>query len=499
MKSFLMILLMFPISSAFAQERCGNVFLKSENKLSDVVEVREDRQTERKPKDKTDNVLDRAEAYGIRLTEGSADVQTLLRQISFSILNGASPKLTLEKGEMYLAMPLKDGFTLQVEYQGDSRTGALRLWAKEVMLISPSGQQVKMDSRPLTSDGEAFGRQSYVWGREMAQINGANRIVDVKKVEDKEVREWVARKTEESEVSSDSAQKDPAALLNAAQARLPEQDQNRWHGIENVTFPRVIEGRDMRLLEVWIHRLETITRGQLHDFQLGGNLNRLRMRYYLKSNVDFMRNTIKKQAFKYVLLGAIVYAYLNLEQMQKWAEAEGYLETSVELVSGGYLSQSELSILSLFFEGVISHQDTEVMKEALRSKLSSNRPSNSEDFVSHHDLMARLIVAESTHENGKVNVYEMGGAAKNFLPEVARGSVVYNEFQSALQSGVFLVHFEKQQIVTVTIVRKDKEMPQVKTVTVKKSKLPKLFEALLKKATTPLVSEEMGPPASRAN
>jgi hypothetical protein len=184
-------------------------------------------------------------------------------QMSASTLNESmSPKYTLEKGEITLGHTLGDGWTLEFNYKRDARTSDVTFRLTDIQVLQPNGDAVKLTKNPTTPEGTLFAKENI-----------------------------------------------SIADLVESKIKIPLSDV-----LVNVDAPVVIRGELLKSLEKWIPYLEYVKRDSLRSLEASG-LGKLKTKAFVKSNAAYTQDIIKKQSFKFVLLGVAMYVYLQKDQV----------------------------------------------------------------------------------------------------------------------------------------------------------------------------------------
>lgn len=197
-------------------------------------------------------------AEKITAVETAAWTMEILRKASYGRAGQFNEKQVVEKGEMILAEPLRDGYSVEFEYSRDHR-GPEPVWRlEEVELIKPNGDSVTLDKAPVTDDGNGFKKDIYA----LDQI---------------------------------------APLL----------------GENKVEMPVKIEGPILESINKWARFAEFIKLGEIRALKTSMDLKSLRGKVFVRSTIDYTNKVIKKQSFKFFLLGMVMYLYSQRDKITK--------------------------------------------------------------------------------------------------------------------------------------------------------------------------------------
>lgn len=174
----------------------------------------------------------------------------ILQMTSFSKSTVFTEKNVVEKGELVLARPLENGWSLEFEYAADyrGRTPVFRL--KEIDLVKPNGEVTTLDKTPNTTEGDALKKDFYAF--------------------------------EGMDVS-----------LADARVSMPQ-------AIHSPIFERVMR---------WATLADYLKRDEIQALKEGSDLRGMRGKVFVRSTIDYTNKVIKKQSFKFFLLGMAMYFY----------------------------------------------------------------------------------------------------------------------------------------------------------------------------------------------
>lgn len=181
----------------------------------------------------------------------------VLKMASLDRSGSFTEKQVVEKGELVLASPLKNGWSVESEYAIDQRGDVPVFRLSEVELVKPNGDSTVLDKAPLTDDGLAFKKDTYPIG----QIN--------------------------SQLDAD------------------------------VQIPLSIQGPLLENINKWAGVAEYIKRGEIRDLKEGSQLKTLRGKVFVRSTIDYTTKVVKKQSFKFFLLGMVMYLYAQRDSFTK--------------------------------------------------------------------------------------------------------------------------------------------------------------------------------------
>jgi hypothetical protein len=179
---------------------------------------------------------------------------TILKMTSFSRSSVFTEKHVVEKGELVLATPLNDGWSVEFEYAADLRGTNPIYRLKEIDLIKPNGESSTLDKAPTNTAGDAFRKAFYP----TESVN---------------------------EALKDANLKMPAAIYSAVFQNI-----NRW-----------------------AMKAEFIKRNELQGLSTIQDLKKLNGKVAFRSTIDYTNKVIKKQSFKFILLGMAMYFYSQRE------------------------------------------------------------------------------------------------------------------------------------------------------------------------------------------
>lgn len=191
----------------------------------------------------------------------------ILKMSSHTLSESMSPKLTLEKGEIILGQPLSEGWTLEFSYKMDARTQDKAYRLSEIIAVKPNGDKVKISKNPTTSDGKNFDK---------------NHIA---------LEELLTAKIEV-----------PLDVLKTIEA------------------PVLIRGKLLEQIHKWLPYLEFMNRDKMRLMEVA-DLQGLKTSAVVKFNLDYTQGIIKKQSFKFILLGLAMYLYTQKDTIADYVSA----------------------------------------------------------------------------------------------------------------------------------------------------------------------------------
>ncbi|MBO9668649.1 MAG: hypothetical protein J7501_17760, partial [Bdellovibrio sp.] len=139
--------------------------------------------------------------------------------------------------------------------------------------------------------------------------------------------------------------------------------------------PVVIRGELLKSIEKLIPYLEFMNRGNLRLVQ-ESDLSKLKSKAFLKSNAQYTREIIKKQSFKFVLLGIAMYAYLQKDQVVDYIFDADPWSTLLEGSSFEKLSSVEQNHVGHLLKDNVNLELTEKIANFHKNKKSSSKSYN---------------------------------------------------------------------------------------------------------------------------
>jgi hypothetical protein len=178
----------------------------------------------------------------------------ILQMTSFSKSSVFNEKNVVEKGELVLAKPLNNGWSMEFEYAADYRgkTPVFRL--KEIDLVKPNGEVTTLDKAPNNTLGDSLKKDFYAF-------EGMD------------------------------------ASLADAKLSMPQ-------AIHSPLFERITR---------WATLADYIKRDEVQGLKNAGDLKGMRGKVFVRSTIDYTNKVIKKQSFKFFLLGMAMYFYSQRE------------------------------------------------------------------------------------------------------------------------------------------------------------------------------------------
>lgn len=427
--------------------------------------------------------------YGVYLKESDTKIETLLRMAGNALFTGASPKDTLEKGELRLAVPLKEGYSLEGEYQGSDRPGGKSFHLIRVHLILPNGQEVNLDKNPLSVDNKQFLNKSYSWKVKTQVIEGETVATEAAPVLTADIQTWAsAKSTEEKPIDSKPlkiAGKDPIAFLQQNMSVMSETESKNMtetlaHRIFSAALPKVIQGDDYKVFERWVKRLEELEHSDLRDH--ADNLWLLRGKYAKGWVVNGLKKRSSKEIFKAALYLSLAYLVTNYDKIKNvFIPAENL----IDILSGSVATSKEADYFYNFLVKIKADQ-TELKKlwGLISKRINDKKEFPLDQFNEHVDLMSTLFKYEfeKGQGNAHIELYESPSTTTSdgddYIIRTMKKPVNIARTVLQLPENIVVTEFEASHIITITYVEQRAGLERVRTLVIKHSQFPKIFEAL---------------------
>lgn len=243
----------------------------------------------------------------------------ILHMSANTLNESMSYKYTLEKGEITLGHQLADGWTLEFNYKRDARTADVSYRLEDIQVLQPNGESIKLTKSPTSVDGNSFAKDHF-----------------------------------------------SLSELNDAKIKIPLDKMTM-----NVDVPVVITGALMKSVEKWIPYLEFISRDKLRLAQ-EADLSKLKTGAFVKSNLEYSREIIKKQSFKFTLLGIAMYMYLQKDQVVDYVLDKDPWADLLKTSSFEKLSSQEQKDMARLFKDSMNLELNEQLAIFNKNKKSSS-------------------------------------------------------------------------------------------------------------------------------
>ncbi|MFS4457538.1 hypothetical protein [Bdellovibrio sp. HCB2-146] len=181
----------------------------------------------------------------------------ILQMAAFGRSVDFTEKQVLEKGELLLARTLNDGWSMEAEYGIDQRGAAAKFRMKKLLLVKPNGEEIVLDKSPIDVSGLKFNNRFYT----VEQFN--------------------------------------SSLKSAS-----------------LEFPVTVEGALYDQVVKWAAYSDHLKSEELRALQSEKDLNVLRLKVFGRGVVDYTNKVIKKQSFKFALLGFVMYLYTQKDEVR---------------------------------------------------------------------------------------------------------------------------------------------------------------------------------------
>lgn len=212
----------------------------------------------------------------------------LLQMTTATLGEAFSQKLTLEKGELVLGQNLEHGWSVEYEFFADRRTSKQVFRLGKISLIKPNGEKMVFDKKPTSLSGNELGKKWY---------------------------------SEEDMGLKDVNEVSPFDVL------------------QTLEVPAVIQGELLNNFLKFAPMMEHLKREEINA---AVNTSHLRTRGMVRSHLEYAREIIKKQSFKFIMIGIVMYIYYTEKdslqkylplQVDPWAQVES--KKQVVYPSGG--------------------------------------------------------------------------------------------------------------------------------------------------------------------
>lgn len=427
--------------------------------------------------------------YGLYLKESDTKIETLLRMVGNTLFKGASPKETLEKGELRLAVPLKDGYSLEGEYQGSNRQDGKSFHLIRLHLILPNGQEVNLDKTPLSVDNKKFLTKSYGWKVKSQLIDGENVTTEATPLPIADVQTWAtAKSTEEKTIDSKPlkfAGKDPISFLQQNMDSMSDVElQNMKDTLEQRIFtaalPKVIQGQDYKVFERWISRLEELEHSDLRNH--ADDLWVLRGKYIKGWFTNGLQKRSSKEIFKAALYFSLYYLMSNSDKIK---DSFTPAENQIDILSGSVATSKEAEYFLQFLNKL--HADPIEIKKLwsmMSKRINDKKEFPLDQFNDHVDLMSLLFKYEfdKGQSNAHIELYESPNTSTSdgddYIIRTMNKPVNIARTVLQLPENIVVTEFESARIITITYVEQRAGLERIRTLVIKKSQFPKIFSVI---------------------
>lgn len=345
----------------------------------------------------------------------------ILRMAAFGRSADFTEKQVLEKGELLLAQNLNDGWSMEAEYGIDQRGASPKFRLKKLLLVKPNGEEIVLDKSPVDVTGVKLNNLFYP----VEQYNSTLKSV-------------------------------------------------------SVDFPVTVEGALYDHVATWAVYSDHLRTEELRALQSQSDINVLRLKVFGRGVVDYTNKVIKKQSFKFALLGFVMYLYTQKDEVGHKLFVDDPWEKILKNGAVGILPAEEyaafISSLSLFDgpfnffkEGLAPRKDTTV-KYIDFSKLATyiedlNRIERAKS--------GRPIVVYSDNEAKKVSILnykKFGGQWGDSIQNTSSMVVIYPVTKRALILTSDLVHIEGEEDTILPIAVDGNAYPELYNYLLKQSK-----------------------------
>ena len=206
----------------------------------------------------------------------------LIKMFAQTTFLNISEKLSFEKGELYLAHKINEDISLELEYAGDKRGEETLFRLVSYKIVRANLKSINVEKNPLTDDGQ---------------------FLNQKQIE-----------------------------LN-----LPLKEGQSAKDTElHLEIPVAISNDLLQLMEKWSDKFNFINRHDIRSMIEKDEMLKLYLKAQYLSGLDFSKNIIKKQSYKYVLIGLVIYA-------SSYA-MEHFIDTKIDQVVIEFKNTSKMSL-----------------------------------------------------------------------------------------------------------------------------------------------------------
>lgn len=232
------------------------------------------------------------------ITKKSPDFKKALAELiqmhSDTLYISAGEKVSLEKGELFLAKRLDQDSTLELSYQGDLRSAIPSFRLVKAAIVKGNAQNVVLTKEPLIDNGTELKLKSFVVQRTADGAKSA--LVTAENL---------------SAIDPVKNSDDPLSAINnliqnsspTDRVLLKKIDQNS----KEIEVPVVIEGDLLKRFVLFADDLGLMDRSKVRDYIGNDKLNSLWALSKVYASYDFTKQVAKKQIYKYMLVGAAFY------------------------------------------------------------------------------------------------------------------------------------------------------------------------------------------------
>jgi len=401
--------------------------------------------------------------------EFKAALSELVRMFSDTLYTSAGEKVSLEKGELYLAKRIDDDTTLELSYQGDLRSSVPAFRLIKVALVKGNAQSVSISKEPLVDSGKGLKIKSFIL---QSDASAQKTLLGVD----------VLNAIEAAKYNGE----DPLLHIDMLIAKAAPSDRVALQHIsdskQNIEVPLVIEGDLLKSFVSLAENLNLMERGKIRQYVDKNKLGTLVALSRAYASYDFTKQVAKKQIYKYMLVGAAFYGIAMLLR----DDVSNTVEKKVdELAIQSKMSKDDLMELYLLFSDQYQpwHDESPALSERLWDSVSIMGPMEKmETFKKFREDLGRALIKEYKN-NSEVQFYFVDNNGFGKVTETNEKAISELEGGVNNKQELLFIHLPLSKKLFVGVLRHSDKKGKVESIAytvVSKKEASNLYEILLK-------------------
>ena len=361
-----------------------------------------------------------------------AAFKQLIQMFAQTTFLNISEKLSFEKGELYLAHKINEDTSLELEYAGDKRGEETLFRLVSYKIVRANLKSSHIEKNPLTDDGKFLNQK---------QIEYSLTLKD-------------------------------GEAVKVADTAL------------HLEIPVAISNDLLKLMEKWSDKFNMINRQDIRSMIEKDQLLQLYLKAQYLSGIEFSKNIIKKQSYKYVLIGLVIYA-------SSYA-MEHFIDTKIEQVVSEFKNTSKMSLddnklFQSFFEShqqnwKQSNQNLSTDIQRLTTVLTKKDKIASVDAF--RSTLAHMMNQEILRESEPL--YYVMNSKMEYVGELKEDQITELEFEKD-NHRILLTVFPQSQSMQVSIINfsEKAKISSIATLLIHESNNAQLYDTILRKIVLP--------------
>jgi|GEM_PF-3656079 hypothetical protein len=390
----------------------------------------------------------------------------LVQMYSDTLYMSAGEKMSIEKGELFLAKRLDDNTTLELSYQGDLRSVKPAFRLVKAAIVKGNAQAVNLTKEPLNDNGSDLKLRSFILQSNNDGSKTSLLAADVL-----------------SAIEPVKNTDDTLSFLQLMIEKSAPQDRPKFSSmpLKTVEVPLSIEGTLLERFVKFAEDLSLMKRDRVRDYLGKDKLFSLWALSKVYSSYDFTKQVAKKQIYKYVLVGAAFYGVAMLLRDDMTEKVEKKID---DLALQSKMSREDQLELYLLFSDLHQpwHDEAPELSERIANSVSIMGPMEKmETFKKFREDLGTALIKEYKNKGDAEFYFSTGGFDK--VTDTSEKVIADLEGAVINKEEFLFINLPKTKKIFVGVLRHSQKKGKVESIAytvVSKKEASNLYDILLK-------------------